>query len=229
MIMNEISTNVYQIPTRFVNFYLIAEPDSLTLVDTGVAEDGVQRFLRAIAHLGRRTSALTRILITHADPDHYGSADELRRLTGARVCASAPEAEAMARGTMSRPIRGNPLMRGLFSLLVRLLMPTRPTPVDEILIPGQTLPVLGGVRVIASPGHTPGHLSFYVPDLRLLFVGDSLQAPDGVAKPAPALVTWDAQRSRESICAQAKLGAEIVAPGHGEVLCGTEHLHRLCG
>ncbi len=227
--MNEISINVYQIPTRFVNFYLIAEPDSLTLIDTGVAEDGVDYFLRAVAHLRRRPSTLARILITHADPDHYGSADELRRMTGARIYASAPEAEAMARGAMSRPIRGNLLQRGLFNLFARLYMPTTPTPVDEILVRGQTFPILGGLRVIASPGHTPGHLSFYVPNLRLLFVGDSLQVRKGKAKPAPASANWDEARSRESICAQAALGAMFIAPGHGAVLRGAECLKDLCG
>jgi len=226
--MNEIAPNVYQIPARFVNFYLIAEPDALTLVDTGIIGDGAQRAAQAIARLGRRPSELARILITHADPDHYGSANALRRLSGARVYASAPEAEAMARGMMPRPIRGNRLSRGLFSLLLRLLMPTEPTAVDEVLAHDQTLPVLGGLRVIATPGHTPGHCSFYAPALRLLFAGDSLQAPNGEAKLAPSSVIWDAQRNRESLCAQAALEAEIIAPGHGEVLCGPQHLKALC-
>jgi len=227
--MHEIAQNVYQIPARFVNFYLIAEPDGLTLVDTGIIGDGARRAWQAIARLGRQPTELAHILIIHADPDHYGSANELRRRSGARVYASAPEAAAMARGVMSRPIRGNRLSRRLFGLLLRLLMPTEPTATDEVIAHDQTLPILGGLRVVATPGHTPGHCSFYAPALGLLFVGDSLQAPNSVAKPAPAMVTWDTQRIHESLCAQAALGAQIIAPGHGQVLRGAHHLRALCG
>jgi flavorubredoxin len=43
------------------------------------------------------------------------------------------------------------------------------------------------------------------------------------------MVTWDTQRIHESLCAQAALGAQIIAPGHGQVLRGAHHLRALCG
>ncbi len=225
--MIEIIPGVYQLKSRFVNLYLIAEPEELTLVDAGVAGSGANLVLRTIAQLNRRPEELRRILITHADPDHYGDANALRQATGARVCASAGEAAAMARGTMSREIRGSVLVRGTFSVLSRLIMPTAPTPVDEILVPGQKLPVLGGLIVIASPGHTPDHLSFYAPAFKLLFAGDSLDALSGKPRFVDRPVNWDYARGLQSVREQVALGLEIVAVGHGPVTRGKAALDAL--
>jgi glyoxylase-like metal-dependent hydrolase (beta-lactamase superfamily II) len=225
--MIQVVPGVYQLNNRFVNLYLIAEPDGLTLVDAGIAGSGAALVLRTIAQLGRQPTELARILITHADPDHYGSAAELRRLTGARICASAMSAAAMARGEMSRPVRGGALVRGLFGLFGRLMMPMTPTPVDEILVAGQTLSILGGLSVVASPGHTPDHLSFYAPAHRLLFAGDSLNAMGGKLRFVDGPVTWDYQRGRQSVREQAALGAEVIAVGHGPVIRGLAHLAAL--
>lgn len=225
--MLEIVPGVYQLDNRLVNLYLIAEPEALTLIDTGVAGSGAKLALRAIAQLNRRPEELCRILITHADPDHYGSANALRQATGARVCASAGEAAAMARGVMSREIRGSALARGAFSVLSRLIMPTEPTPVDEILVPGQVLPILGGLTVVSSPGHTPDHLSFYVPAFKLLFAGDSLDALGGKLRFADRSVNWDYARGLQSVRAQVALGLEIVAVGHGPVTRGADVLRNL--
>ncbi len=224
--MIEVIPGVYQLNSRFVNLYLIAELEALTLVDAGVAGSGAGLVLRAIAQLNRRPEDLRRILITHADPDHYGDANALRQATGARVYTSAGEAAAMVRGVMSREVRGNALVRGAFSLFGRL-MPMAPTSVDGILAPGQVLPILGGLTVVASPGHTPDHISFYMPACKLLFAGDSLNAMGGKLRFVDGPVTWNYARGLQSIREQAALGAEIVVVGHGPVIRGAAALRDL--
>lgn len=216
--MIEVIPGVYQLNNRFVNLYLIVEPEALTLVDAGIAGSGASLVLRVIAQLNRRPQELRNILVTHADPDHYGSANELRRATGARVFAGAQAASAMARGVMSREVRGNALVRGAFGLFGRLMMPMSPTSVDEILTPGQVLPILGGLSVLATPGHTPDHLSFYAPAYKLLFAGDSLNAMGGKLRFVDGPVTWDYRRGLQSVREQAALGAQIVVVGHGPVI-----------
>ena len=87
----------HRLSNAFVNLYLIEEPNEtngLTLIDAGLAKSATQLVLRKIAELGRQPNDLKRILITHADADHYGSAAELKAITGARLYASAAEAEA---------------------------------------------------------------------------------------------------------------------------------------
>jgi glyoxylase-like metal-dependent hydrolase (beta-lactamase superfamily II) len=90
--------------------------------------------------------------------------------------------------------------------------------VDEIIVPGQVLPILDGLQVIASPGHTPDHVSFYAPTHKLLIAGDSLNALGGRLRFADGPATWDYQRGLQSVREQAALRPEIVAVGHGPVV-----------
>lgn len=94
----EIIPNVHQLNNRFVNLYLIVEPDGLTLVDTGLAKSGPKMVLEQIAKLGKQPGDLKRILITHADPDHTGGAAALKAKTGAKLYASRVEAKAIEAG-----------------------------------------------------------------------------------------------------------------------------------
>jgi glyoxylase-like metal-dependent hydrolase (beta-lactamase superfamily II) len=94
----------------------------------------------------------------------------------------------------------------------------KPCAADELLTDGQILPVAGELRAVETIGHTPGHFSYYVPALRILFTGDSIVTDDkGLHGSRPAL-TWDAAKAAESVRRQAALGARIVCPGHGPVI-----------
>jgi glyoxylase-like metal-dependent hydrolase (beta-lactamase superfamily II) len=215
--MNEVITGLYQLNNQFVNLYLIVEHDGLTLIDAGIARSGAKLVLKTIDELGKQPGDLKRILITHADPDHYGSALALKQATGARIFASSKEAAAMTKGASSREMKGNAIVQALFGLFNKL-MPMTPTPVDEIIAPGQTLPILDGLQVIASPGHTPDHISFYASAHKLLIAGDSLNATGGKLRFVDGPVTWDYQRGLQSVREQAALHPALVAVGHGPVI-----------
>jgi glyoxylase-like metal-dependent hydrolase (beta-lactamase superfamily II) len=90
--------------------------------------------------------------------------------------------------------------------------------VDERLADGQVLPVLGGLRVVATPGHTPGHISLYAPAVGVLFVGDSLVSERDGLRPSRGANTWDEAQALESVRLQAALGAHVVCPAHGPVV-----------
>ena len=96
---------------------------------------------------------------------------------------------------------------------------TKPFQVDEILTDGQSLPVLGGLRVVETPGHTPGHISLFAPQVGILFCGDSMVTYDNNIDndPRPA-ATWDQARAKESNIKQSMLGVRIVCSGHGPVV-----------
>ena len=214
----KILDNVFVVPGVVSNTYIVADPDGLTLIDAALPRSQ-KKILDYVAGLGKSAHDIKRIVLTHSDLDHVGSLAALHKATGARTYASRIEAQAIAAGKASRLIKrtGFSMRRLIFSLLGSL-MKAAPFKVDEILAEGQTLPVLGGLRVLETPGHTPGHISLYAPSAGVLFCGDSMVTDaDGIHGSRPGL-TWDAARARESERKQAALGARIVCSGHGPVV-----------
>lgn len=214
----KIIDNIHIIPNVQANSYLILEPDGLTIIDTGMPFSDKQS-LKFITSLGRSAEEIKRILITHADLDHYGCLAALKEASGARTYASHPEAEAMAKGISSRPVNRTVgrFQAFVIRLMGRLLKPT-PIQVDEILTDGQILPVLGGLQVVETPGHAPGHLSFYAPSVRVLFCGDSMKSNDKGLRASRSRNNWDQAMADTSVRKLSTLGAQIVCPGHGPVM-----------
>jgi glyoxylase-like metal-dependent hydrolase (beta-lactamase superfamily II) len=214
----KIIDNVFLVPGVIANPYLLVDNDGLTIIDTGLPHSE-RKILAYIASLGKSARDVKRIILTHSDLDHVGSLTALQKATGARTYASRIEAEAIAAGKPSRQVKtsGFSLMRMAFSLL-RPFMRFVPFQVDEILVDGQILPALGGLNVIDTPGHTPGHISFYAPSVAVLFCGDSMVTDgEGIHGSRPGL-TWDDALAREAERKQAALGAHIVCSGHGPVI-----------
>jgi len=204
--------NLYIVPDVLANTYLLADEAGLTLIDTGMPRSH-KKVLAYLAELGKAEEDLKRILLTHSDVDHVGGLAALVRASGARTYASQVEAESIAVGKSSRQSysSGFSIRRLLFALL-NPFFKAEPFQVDEILEEGQTLPALGGLHVVSTPGHTPGHLSFYAPATGVLFCSE-----DRLYGSRPG-VTWDPDRARESVQKQADLGANIGCPGHGPVI-----------
>jgi glyoxylase-like metal-dependent hydrolase (beta-lactamase superfamily II) len=212
----EIIPNVHLISSVAVNVYLIIDPDGLTLIDAGLPRGG-KKILKYMARLGHRPQDLRRIVITHADGDHVGGLATLKTTSGATVYASAVEAEAIAAGRMSRELKLSGPARWLFALMSPWFKAT-PATVDELVTGGQVLPALGGLHVVETPGHTPGHISLFAPSAGVLFPGDSLVSEGDSLVSSSESVAWDGARAIESARAQAALGARIVCPAHGPVV-----------
>ena len=216
----QIIPNVYLVKGSVSNCYLILDNDGLTLIDTGLSRDR-QKILEYISTLGRVPKDLRRIIITHADGDHVGSLAALQIASGAHTYASALEAQAIAEGKSSRPLNPQGAQKAVFTLLRPLMarmFQTSPSLVDEVVRDGQTLPALGGLRVISTPGHTPDHISLFAPSAGILFVGDSLVVEGDTLRGSRRMNTWDQAKANESIKLQAALGARVVCSGHGPVL-----------
>ena len=216
----KIIDNVYVVPGVVANPYIIVDADGLTIIDTGLPRNE-KTILAYVASLGKSARDVKRILLTHSDFDHVGSLAALHKLTGARTYASQIEADAIAAGKPSRipKMPAGSFIRRLRFLLMRLSFKATPFQVDEILTDGQVLPVLGGLRVVETPGHTPGHVSLFAPQVGILFCGDSMVTYDNNIDndPRPA-ATWDQARAKESNIKQSMLGARIVCSGHGPVV-----------
>ena len=214
----KIIDNVFIVPGVMANPYIIVDTDGLTVIDTGLPRSE-KKILAYIASLGKSARDVKRIILTHSDLDHVGGLAALKKATGARTYASKIEAEAIAAGKPSRVINpsGFSLRRLMFTLM-RPFMKVAPFQVDEILSDGQALPMLGGLRVVETIGHTPGHISLFAPASGILFCGDSMVTDvNGIQGSRPG-VTWDQAKAKESAIKQSLLGAIIVCSGHGPVV-----------
>jgi glyoxylase-like metal-dependent hydrolase (beta-lactamase superfamily II) len=212
----QIANGVFLVPEVAANSYVIEDPDGLILIDAGLPRSQ-NKILRFISSLGRTPHEIKRILLTHSDWDHVGSLAALHKATGARTYASRIEADAMAAGRSSRPTR-LPSSTSLIRRLMRRFMSPRPFQVDENLEDGHVLPVLGGLRVVDTAGHCPGHISFFSPSTGILFCGDSMVTDEQGIHGSRPIFTWDPVMAQNAVKKQASLGARIVCSGHGPVV-----------
>jgi glyoxylase-like metal-dependent hydrolase (beta-lactamase superfamily II) len=183
--------------------HVILEPE-LSLIDCGYKGFGA-RIAATIAEEGRSIDELARVVCTHGHPDHAGSARELA-LAGIPILIHSADAEGLRtswRDVVQRPSRG-----GIFAAMT-------PEPPDIVPIhDGQVLPILGGLEVIHTPGHTPGSVCLYGARDRVLFVGDTLQRRWGRVSYASRLYSDDPVAAREAVKRLAALDVETIVFSH---------------
>ncbi|MFZ4486401.1 MAG: MBL fold metallo-hydrolase [Candidatus Nanopelagicales bacterium] len=169
-----LAPGVVRIPTLgdFINSFAFTDSDgSVTLVDCGLKR-APARIVAGLADIGKHPGDVTRIILTHAHPDHAGGAGAMLGATGvAGVDAHESDAEYLRKG--SAPPRDTSTTSG--RIFERL--PTSgfgPIPVASELKDGDVIPVAGGIRVVHTPGHTPGHVSLLHESSGVLVTGDSI-------------------------------------------------------
>jgi glyoxylase-like metal-dependent hydrolase (beta-lactamase superfamily II) len=169
----KLGEGVWRVPTagaNLINSFLFEEPDgSLTLVDAGMKR-APRRLVRALTELGKRPQDVSRILLTHAHRDHVGGASTMRTRTGASVHSHNIDAKYIRDGRHPSLDREVPLARIFAHITTRL--PS--CEVDETFDDGDLLDVAGGVSVLHTPGHSPGHCSFLHKASGVLITGDAL-------------------------------------------------------
>jgi glyoxylase-like metal-dependent hydrolase (beta-lactamase superfamily II) len=210
----EIIPGVFMISSTVFYQYLIAEAGDLTLIDTGLPNNA-NNIVNYLAQKGFTLDQVKRILITHADSDHYGSVNALLEMNPSiRVMTSQIEADAMRVGKLSRELKGE----GFSKLVHKVSAPlfaVKPTRVDEILQPGQVLQQLNGLEVLDTKGHTPGHISFFSASTGVLFSGDSIAISNKELHPSSGGNTWNAELAKVSFEKELALKPKYICGGHG--------------
>jgi glyoxylase-like metal-dependent hydrolase (beta-lactamase superfamily II) len=188
----EVAAGVYRIPLplphdglRAVNVYALVDDTGVVLIDSGWAITGAREALAtALEALDRGLADVRRFLVTHVHRDHYGLAVAIRREFGTTVSLGVGEKPTI--DVLGDP-RRQPLSRhareltraGAGDLLEQLRSIDRPhdpadwTAPDDWLADGVDLPLpTRTLQVVATPGHTRGHVVFVDPAAGLLFAGD---------------------------------------------------------
>jgi len=206
----------------YVNTFVLAndgrgDDAGLTVVDTGTASGG-PRLVRSVRMLGLDPRAIRDVLLTHWHGDHAGSAARFASSSaGTRVWASQADL-GVVRGGAPPPKPSDATRLG--QLGARLLArPAAPVPGAQALAADEVRDVAGGLRVVAAPGHTPGHLAFLLPARGVLLAGDALFNVGRLAQ--PRFIYQSLADQRATLADIAGLDYDVLAVGHGPAV--TDH------
>jgi glyoxylase-like metal-dependent hydrolase (beta-lactamase superfamily II) len=207
---------------------LLWDGQDVALVDAGLP-GMMPQFLDAMTRAQVPLEKLTRIIVTHHDLDHIGSLGELQKNAARRVEVLAHADEVPYIQGERRPIKMTPEMMAQMEERMKSLPAEKreamramfegvrgqKLTVDRTLGDGEELPYCGGIRIIHTPGHTPGHICLYLEESRTLIAGDALFVEAGKLVPAPGFIHADASMALTSLKKLARLDIANVIAYHG--------------
>lgn len=231
--MENIARGVLGLRIGFVNVFAVQHSDrAWTLIDAGLpfSEPLIRKWAEK-----NFASAPDAIVLTHGHFDHVGAARTLAEKWKVPVYAHSLEFPYLT-GKLEYPAP-NPGAGGGLMTVLSPIYPRGPIDLGEHLVEmteSSEFTALPGWQVLHTPGHTPGHVSLYRREDRLLLVGDAFctTKPESFFEAAlaqqpelhgpPAYFTWDWDQAGQSVARLAALNPTIVAPGHGRPLSGAE-------
>jgi glyoxylase-like metal-dependent hydrolase (beta-lactamase superfamily II) len=208
----------------FVNCYLVRESDSFTLIDTTVP-GGAKKIIDAARAIAQEPIA--RLLLTHAHGDHIGSLDALAAALGQPQVAIG---KRDARLLPKKPAQDRSLDAGEPQCKLKGGFPGAVTKPTHLLSDGE---LYGSLRVVATPGHTPGHMAYFDERDGTLYAGDELFTLGGEVTisgfgprrfPFTPLVTWHRPTAVASARRLLELPIQRYASGHGRIIEGGPEL-----
>jgi len=189
------------------------DAEGLTLVDAGTQGAG-PRLVRSVRMAGLDPRAIGDVLLTHWHTDHAG---------GARRFADSSAAPSVWIGAEDLPVLSGAQTPGeaatdcsaVAGFLHRhVYRPPPPLSGAHPLPDGHVHAAAGGVRVVATPGHTAGHRALHLPERGVLIAGDAVMNL-GRLRPSPGLLSSAQSQIRESIERLAALDFTVLSPMHG--------------
>jgi glyoxylase-like metal-dependent hydrolase (beta-lactamase superfamily II) len=241
-VAREIAPDVFCLGPRGrtqTNVYFVRSGSWWVLVDAGWAKDGPSIKQAAKAVFGADTPPAS-ILLTHFHPDHAGSALGLARGWDCPVYLHPAELP-LANGDFTAMTKyAGPLDHWVILPLMRamgrrrrqaMIAASSLRDVARLFDPDAGVPGLPGWECITTPGHTPGHVSFFRANDRVTITGDAivtlkvnslsglLRGRQGLSGP-PWYTSWSWRAAKASVAKLARLEPNVLACGHGTPMIG---------
>lgn len=228
----KVAPGVWGMKIIFVNIYMVASDDHWVLIDMGLKGSAAQIIQMANELFGGVPPEA--ILLTHGHFDHRGAAEELLRVWHqVPVYAHSMELPYLTGRSAYPP--PDPTTGGGLMSFSSFLYPKKPinlAPFIKALTPPET-PHLPEWEVIPTPGHSPGHVSFYRKSDGVLIVGDAFVTTRQesaiatlsnltVVSGPPKYFTCDWNIARDSVNKLNNLLPKVAATGHGLPMRGRE-------
>lgn len=164
------------------------------------------------ATMSRRPSEVKTIVVTHCHVDHTRGLAAVKAATGGRVAVHEADADFVSGKERY------PSPRGAMGLLFKAMSPvfnSAPVEPDIRLKDGDSV---GRLEVIHTPGHTPGSVSLYDRQNRVLFIGDTARFRSGKLEGPPPRFTQRMDQAKSSLERLSSLDFEVMLSGHGDPL-----------
>jgi len=215
MAIKQLADDLWILP-GLVNVYVLQTQDGLALLDTGFPGRAA-KILAALREIGKSSSDVKHMLLSHCHPDHIGSAAALQRETGATVWAHPLDAPMMEAGTtMREPMCASPGLRNriLAKMLAGRVATVEPVKVDRFLEDGDSPSFAPDLTAIHVPGHCHGQLAFlWQRHGGILFPADACVNRRGLTLPVG---TEDPQLALASLAKLATYDFDKVCVMHGK-------------
>ncbi|MBB6674270.1 MBL fold metallo-hydrolase [Cohnella nanjingensis] len=207
---------------------LLQDASETILIDCGYPD-----FLPLLGEAAKRykvpLESITKLIVTHHDMDHIGSLAALKRayphieiiaheldtpyIDGTKKALRLQQAESTFDAL---PDEAKPQAEQF----IRLVASIEPVPVDRTVCHGERLPWCGGIDIVHTPGHLPGHMSLYLPASKTLIAGDAVVIEQGRLNIANASFAWDLGEAVRSVQRLLEYDIDQIICYHGGLFRG---------
>ena len=245
LVILELEPNVPNV-TGTIYPVLVWDDKNTVLIDTGLPGQA-ETLLELIKKEGVQPEKIDTIIITHHDMDHIGSLAPIVKWINTKnngesiVQVLSHEIEKPYIQSEKLPIKfTKEILEEMQKQLAKLspeqqkeykstFSDNKPE-VTGIVYHQQELPLCGGMRILHTPGHTPGHICIYLEKYKTLVAGDILTVRDGRLSGPFVDQTYDMVQAKKSLATLLDLDIEGMICFHGGLAVGeiksiiTEHL-----